>query len=110
IGPNGSGKSNIMDAVSFVMCEKISNLRVKSVRELIHGAHVGKPVSSTASVKIIYCEDDGEEKTFSRVIRGSCSEFFFNDRSVSRSAYVLELEKLGILVKARNFLIFQVSI
>ncbi|KAM6093503.1 structural maintenance of chromosomes protein 1B [Chlamydotis macqueenii] len=107
IGPNGSGKSNIMDAVSFVMCEKISNLRVKSVRELIHGAHVGKPVSSTASVKIIYCEDDGEEKTFSRVIRGSCSEFFFNDRSVSRSAYVLELEKLGILVKARNFLIFQ---
>ncbi|NXE16931.1 SMC1B protein, partial [Lophotis ruficrista] len=107
IGPNGSGKSNIMDAVSFVMCEKISNLRVKSVRELIHGAHVGKPVSSTASVKIIYCEEDGEEKTFSRVIRGSCSEFFFNDRSVSRSTYVSELEKLGILVKARNFLIFQ---
>lgn len=64
------GKSNIMDAVSFVMCEKISNLRVKSIRELIHGAHVGKPVSSTASVKIVYCEEDGEEKTFSRVIRG----------------------------------------
>lgn len=59
-----------MDAVSFVLCEKISNLRVKSVRELIHGAHVGKPVSSTASVKIVYCEEDGEEKTFSRVIRG----------------------------------------
>ncbi|XP_065499780.1 structural maintenance of chromosomes protein 1B [Caloenas nicobarica] len=107
IGPNGSGKSNIMDAVSFVMCEKISNLRVKSVRELIHGAHVGKPVSSTASVKIVYCEEDGEEKTFSRVIRGSCSEFFFNDKSVSRSAYISELEKVGILVKARNFLIFQ---
>nr|XP_021153018.1 structural maintenance of chromosomes protein 1B isoform X2 [Columba livia] len=101
------GKSNIMDAVSFVMCEKISNLRVKSVRELIHGAHVGKPVSSTASVKIVYCEEDGEEKTFSRVIRGSCSEYFFNDKSVSRSAYISELEKVGILVKARNFLIFQ---
>ncbi|NXI07465.1 SMC1B protein, partial [Irena cyanogastra] len=107
IGPNGSGKSNIMDAVSFVMCEKTSNLRVKSVRELIHGAHVGKPVSSTASVKIVYCEEDGEEKTFSRVIRGSCSEFLFNDKSVSRSAYVSELEKVGILVKARNCLIFQ---
>ncbi|XP_053834076.1 structural maintenance of chromosomes protein 1B isoform X2 [Vidua macroura] len=107
IGPNGSGKSNIMDAVSFVMCEKTSNLRVKSVRELIHGAHVGKPVSSTASVKIVYCEEDGEEKTFSRVIRGSCSEFLFNDKSVSRSAYVSELEKIGILVKARNCLIFQ---
>uniref|UniRef100_A0A8C3TIL5 Structural maintenance of chromosomes protein n=1 Tax=Catharus ustulatus TaxID=91951 RepID=A0A8C3TIL5_CATUS len=100
-------KSNIMDAVSFAMCEKIANLRVKSVRELIHGAHVGKPVSSTASVKIVYCEEDGEEKTFSRVIRGSCSEFLFNDKSVSRSAYISELEKIGILVKARNCLVFQ---
>ncbi|NXX26229.1 SMC1B protein, partial [Nicator chloris] len=108
IGPNGSGrKSNIMDAVSFVMCEKTSNLRVKSIQELIHGAHVGKPVSSTASVKIIYCEEDGEEKTFSRIIRGTCSEFLFNDKTVSRSAYVSELEKIGILVKARNCLIFQ---
>ncbi|XP_051477637.1 structural maintenance of chromosomes protein 1B [Apus apus] len=107
IGPNGSGKSNIMDAISFVMCEKTSNLRVKSVRELIHGAHVGKPVSSTASVKIVYSEENGEEKTFSRVIRGSCSEFFFNDKSVSRSTYISELEKVDILVKARNCLIFQ---
>ncbi|NXN47806.1 SMC1B protein, partial [Rhinoptilus africanus] len=107
IGPNGAGKSNIMDAVSFVMCEKASNLRVKSVRDLIHGAHVGKPVSSTASVKMVYCEEDGEEKTFSRVIRGSCTEFFFNDESVSRSTYVSELEKIGILVKVRNCLIFQ---
>ncbi|XP_064277228.1 structural maintenance of chromosomes protein 1B isoform X1 [Passer domesticus] len=107
IGPNGSGKSNIMDAVSFVMCEKTANLRVKSVRELIHGAHVGQPVSSTASVKMVYCEEDGEEKTFSRVIRGSCSEYLFNDKLVSRSAYISELEKIGILVKARNCLIFQ---
>ncbi|OXB61315.1 hypothetical protein ASZ78_002552 [Callipepla squamata] len=107
IGPNGSGKSNIMDAVSFVLCEKIANLRVKSIRELIHGAHVGRPVSSTASVKIIYCEEDGEEKTFSRVIRDGCSEYIFNDQSVTRSAYVSELEKIGILVKARNCLIFQ---
>ncbi|XP_009978457.1 PREDICTED: structural maintenance of chromosomes protein 1B [Tauraco erythrolophus] len=103
----GQGKSNIMDAVSFVMCEKTSNLRVKSVRELIHGAHVGKPVSSTASVKIVYCEDDEEEKTFARVIRGICSEYLFNDKSVSRSTYISELEKIGILVKARNCLIFQ---
>ncbi|NXP51548.1 SMC1B protein, partial [Heliornis fulica] len=107
IGPNGSGKSNIMDAVSFAMCEKTSNLRVKNIQELIHGAHVGKPVSSTASVKIVYCEEDGEEKTFTRVIRGSCSEFLFNDQTVSRSTYIAELEKVHILVKARNCLIFQ---
>ncbi|NXL90290.1 SMC1B protein, partial [Alectura lathami] len=107
IGPNGSGKSNIMDAISFVLCEKIANLRVKSVRELIHGAHVGKPVSSTASVKIVYCEENGAEKTFSRVIRDGCSEYVFNDKAVTRSAYVSELEKIGILVKVRNCLIFQ---
>ncbi|XP_043392766.1 structural maintenance of chromosomes protein 1B isoform X3 [Chelonia mydas] len=107
IGPNGSGKSNIMDALSFVMGERTANLRVKNVRELIHGAHVGKPFSSTASVKIVYCEENGEEKTFSRIIRGSCSEFLFNDKAVSRSVYTAELEKIGIIVKARNCMVFQ---
>ncbi|XP_054029887.1 structural maintenance of chromosomes protein 1B isoform X1 [Dryobates pubescens] len=107
VGPNGSGKSNIMDAVSFAMCEKTSNLRVKSVRELIHGAHVGKPVSSVASVTLVYSEEDGEEKRFSRVIRGNCSEFLFNDKSVGRSTYLSELEKVGIFAKARNCLVFQ---
>ncbi|XP_074926551.1 structural maintenance of chromosomes protein 1B isoform X3 [Chelonoidis abingdonii] len=107
IGPNGSGKSNIMDALSFVMGESTANLRVKSVRELIHGAHIGKPFSSTASVKIVYCEENGEEKTFSRIIRGSCSEFLFNDKAVSRSVYTAELEKIGIIVKARNCMVFQ---
>ncbi|XP_044851215.1 structural maintenance of chromosomes protein 1B isoform X2 [Mauremys mutica] len=107
IGPNGSGKSNIMDALSFVMGERTANLRVKNVRELIHGAHVGKPFSSTASVTIVYCEENGEERTFSRIIRGSCSEFLFNDKAVSRSVYTAELEKIGIIVKARNCMVFQ---
>ncbi|XP_053318684.1 structural maintenance of chromosomes protein 1B [Spea bombifrons] len=107
IGPNGSGKSNLMDALSFVMGEKTSNLRVKSVKELIHGANIGKPVSSTASVHLVYCEDDGEEKTFSRIIVGNSSEYRFNERILRRSAYILELEKIGIIVKARNCLVFQ---
>ncbi|XP_069870600.1 structural maintenance of chromosomes protein 1B-like [Dipodomys merriami] len=107
IGPNGSGKSNVMDALSFVMGEKIVNLRVKSIQELIHGAHIGKPVSSFASVQIVYVEEDGEEKKFSRIIQGGCSEFYFNDNLVSRSAYVAELEKIGIIVKAQNCLVFQ---
>ncbi|XP_036064850.1 structural maintenance of chromosomes protein 1B [Onychomys torridus] len=107
IGPNGSGKSNVMDALSFVMGEKTTNLRVKNIQELIHGAHIGKPVSSSASVKIIYIEDSGEEKTFTRIIRGGCSEFHFGDKPVSRSAYVAQLEKIGIIVKAQNCLVFQ---
>ncbi|XP_515195.3 structural maintenance of chromosomes protein 1B isoform X1 [Pan troglodytes] len=107
IGPNGSGKSNVMDALSFVMGEKIANLRVKNIQELIHGAHIGKPISSSASVKIIYVEESGEEKTFARIIRGGCSEFRFNDNLVSRSVYIAELEKIGIIVKAQNCLVFQ---
>ncbi|XP_041612355.1 structural maintenance of chromosomes protein 1B isoform X2 [Vulpes lagopus] len=107
IGPNGSGKSNVMDALSFVMGEKTANLRVKNIQELIHGAHIGKPVSSSASVKIVYVEESGEEKTFTRIIRGGCSEFHFDDNPVSRSAYIAELEKIGIIVKARNCLVFQ---
>ncbi|XP_055677402.1 structural maintenance of chromosomes protein 1A [Lutzomyia longipalpis] len=51
IGPNGSGKSNFMDAISFVMGEKTSN--------------------------------------------------------VNSGKYTIELENLGINVKARNFLVFQ---
>ncbi|XP_055962977.1 structural maintenance of chromosomes protein 1B isoform X1 [Sorex fumeus] len=107
IGPNGSGKSNVMDALSFVMGEKTANLRVKNIQELIHGAHIGKPVSTSASVKIIYLEESGEEKTFTRIIRGGGSEFHFGDNPVSRSVYIAELEKIGIIVKARNCLVFQ---
>ncbi|XP_045868813.1 structural maintenance of chromosomes protein 1B isoform X2 [Meles meles] len=107
IGPNGSGKSNVMDALSFVMGEKTANLRVKNIQELIHGAHIGRPVSSSASVKIVYVEESGKEKTFTRIIRGGCSEFQFDDNPVSRSVYIAELEKIGIIVKARNCLVFQ---
>uniref|UniRef100_A0A7N4NJ01 Structural maintenance of chromosomes protein n=1 Tax=Sarcophilus harrisii TaxID=9305 RepID=A0A7N4NJ01_SARHA len=71
VGPNGSGKSNVMDALSFVMGEKPNNLRVKTVQELIHGAHVGRPVAASASVKAVYVEEDGGEKTFTRIIRGA---------------------------------------
>ncbi|XP_043418825.1 structural maintenance of chromosomes protein 1B isoform X4 [Prionailurus bengalensis] len=107
IGPNGSGKSNVMDALSFVMGEKTANLRVKNIQELIYGAHIGKPVSSCASVKIVYVEESGEEKTFTRIIRGGCSEFHFDDNPVSRAAYIAQLEKIGVMVKARNCLVFQ---
>ncbi|KAM8979654.1 LOW QUALITY PROTEIN: structural maintenance of chromosomes protein 1B [Sarcophilus harrisii] len=107
VGPNGSGKSNVMDALSFVRGEKPNNLRVKTVQELIHGAHVGRPVAASASVKAVYVEEDGGEKTFTRIIREGSSEYHFNDSSVNRSAYVAELEKIGIIVKARNCLVFQ---
>ncbi|XP_039197340.1 structural maintenance of chromosomes protein 1B isoform X2 [Crotalus tigris] len=107
IGPNGSGKSNVMDALSFVMGEKTSNLRVKHIQELIHGAHVGKPVSSSGSVTMVYVEENGEEKRFSRIIRGSGSEFLVNGTAVNRSMYTKALVEIGIIARAKNCLVFQ---
>ncbi|XP_051961214.1 structural maintenance of chromosomes protein 1A [Xyrauchen texanus] len=107
IGPNGSGKSNLMDAISFVLAEKTSNLRVKTLKDLIHGAPVGKPAANRAFVSMVYCEDNGDERTFTRVIIGSSSEYRINSKVVGLSEYSVELEKLGILIKARNFLVFQ---
>uniref|UniRef100_A0A8C4NUA4 Structural maintenance of chromosomes protein 1A n=1 Tax=Dicentrarchus labrax TaxID=13489 RepID=A0A8C4NUA4_DICLA len=107
IGPNGSGKSNLMDAISFVLAEKTSNLRVKTLKDLIHGAPVGKPAANRAFVSMVYQEDNGEERSFTRVIIGSSSEYRINNKVVSLPEYSEELEKLGILIKARNFLVFQ---
>ncbi|XP_068181197.1 structural maintenance of chromosomes protein 1A isoform X1 [Antennarius striatus] len=107
IGPNGSGKSNLMDAISFVLAEKTSNLRVKTLKDLIHGAPVGKPAANRAFVSMVYQEEDGEERSFTRVIIGSSSEYRINNKVVGLPEYSEELEKLGILIKARNFLVFQ---
>ncbi|XP_062420552.1 structural maintenance of chromosomes protein 1A isoform X2 [Pungitius pungitius] len=107
IGPNGSGKSNLMDAISFVLAEKTSNLRVKTLKDLIHGAPVGKPAANRAFVCMVYQEDSGEERSFTRAIIGSSSEYRINNKVVGLPEYSEELEKLGILIKARNFLVFQ---
>ncbi|XP_050068218.1 structural maintenance of chromosomes protein 1A [Anopheles maculipalpis] len=111
IGPNGSGKSNFMDAISFVMGEKTSSLRVRKLTELINGASIGRPISNRASVMarfIITSETEGEvEKTFQRSVINASSEYRINGSVVTPQHYLAELEKLGINVKAKNFLVFQ---
>uniref|UniRef100_A0A3Q4FYP5 RecF/RecN/SMC N-terminal domain-containing protein n=1 Tax=Neolamprologus brichardi TaxID=32507 RepID=A0A3Q4FYP5_NEOBR len=104
-----TGPSNLMDAISFVLAEKTSNLRVKTLKDLIHGAPVGKPAANRAFVSMVYQEDNGEERAFTRVIIGSSSEYRINNKVVGLPEYSEELEKLGILIKARNFLVFQVK-
>lgn len=41
---------------------------------------------------------------------GSSSEYRINNKVVGLPEYSEELEKLGILIKARNFLVFQVRL
>ncbi|KAM6926349.1 structural maintenance of chromosomes protein 1B [Lycodopsis pacificus] len=107
IGTNGSGKSNVMDALSFAMAERVASLRVKHLRDLIHGAHVGRPVLEPARVALRYCDEEDQETVFCRSISGDSSEYRINGIHVTLAKYIEELEKIGIVTKARNCLVFQ---
>ena len=131
IGPNGSGKSNLMDAISFVLGESTKNLRVKKLSDLIHGAPIGKPVSNRASVSFVYSYksfdedqadnngdnasttssdssgDIGREIKFTRTVISSSSEYRIDGKTASAIDYQNELEKIGIYLKAKNFLVYQ---
>uniref|UniRef100_A0A673CIB4 Structural maintenance of chromosomes protein n=1 Tax=Sphaeramia orbicularis TaxID=375764 RepID=A0A673CIB4_9TELE len=107
IGPNGSGKSNVMDAISFATGARAASLRVKQLRELIHGARIGHPVAKTARVTIRYRDDEEHDTSFRRSISGDSSEYHINGEHVTHSKYMEELEKVNILAKAQNCLVFQ---
>ncbi|XP_078487137.1 structural maintenance of chromosomes protein 1A [Ciona intestinalis] len=107
IGPNGSGKSNLMDAISFVLGEKTSSLRVKKLSDLIHGAPIGRPISTRARVTATYCNVNGEKTEFTRIIKGTSAENRINDKVVTHAEYNKEMEKINIFIKVKNFLVFQ---
>merc|ERR1712001_457564 len=92
------------------MGEKTSSLRVRKLADLIHGASIGRPVANRASVSAIFISEDGQEQTFTRSIIGPSAQHLINNETVSASHYLKELEKLGINVNAKNFLVFQGSV
>ena len=106
-----------MDAISFVLGESTKNMRVKKLNELIHGAPIGKPVSNRASVSFTYshanvieeggAENSGKEIKFTRTVIGSSSEYRIDGKMTNGVDYQNELEKLGIYLKAKNFLVYQ---
>ncbi|GJP54722.1 hypothetical protein CLOM_g13772 [Closterium sp. NIES-68] len=118
VGPNGAGKSNLMDAISFVLGVRSAHLRGSQLKDLIYalddddretpnrGAHVmlvyiksSQPASSYSGM---------EELQFTRAITSSgSSQYRINGSVVSWDEYNSRLRDIGILVKARNFLVFQ---
>merc|ERR1712241_755837 len=99
-----------MDAISFGMGEKTTLLRVKRLTDLIHGASVGKPISTRASVTAIFeieMDHSVVEKKFTRSIISGSADHKIDGNSVSPKDYLAELEKIGINAKAKNFLVFQ---
>ncbi|CAH2064119.1 unnamed protein product [Thlaspi arvense] len=107
IGPNGSGKSNLMDAISFVLGVRTGQLRGSQLKDLIY-AFDDREKEQRAFVRLVYLLDDGLELRFTRTITSAGgSEYRIDDRVVNWDEYNGKLRSLGILVKARNFLVFQ---
>lgn len=126
-----------MDAISFVLGIKSSHLRSTHLRELVYRGRVlrkstvnGETVNGvngheeeessqangsqerndpkSAWVMAVYEDDAGIEQKFKRTITNQgVSEYRINERVVSSQHYNEKLEEENILIKARNFLVFQ---
>ena len=110
IGPNGGGKSNIMDAVSFVLGVRSSELRASNLKELIFRKESEKvnEISRECYVKLRFITANKTNLVFKRTISNSgSSDYFINKVKESTDNYQGMLQELNIIVKAKNFLIFQ---
>ena len=124
-----------MDAISFVLGIKSSHLRSSHLRDLVYRGRVlktsminedgsatangadgdanGTPTQErndpkTAWVMAVYEDDAGDEQQWKRSISASgTSEYRINNRVVTAQQYNQALEDENILIKARNFLVFQ---
>ncbi|KAK4273039.1 hypothetical protein QN277_021511 [Acacia crassicarpa] len=110
IGPNGAGKSNLMDAISFVLGVRTGQLRGAQLKDLIY-AYDDKEKEQKgrrAFVRLVYQLGNGSEIQFTRTITSAgASEYRIDGSPVTWDVYNARLKSLGILVKARNFLVFQ---
>ncbi|XAR61094.1 hypothetical protein NMG60_11034705 [Bertholletia excelsa] len=110
IGPNGAGKSNLMDAISFVLGVRTGQLRGSQLKDLIYAYddREKEQKGRRAFVRLVYQLGNGTELQFTRTIASSGgSEYRVDGRIVNWDEYNAKLKSLGILVKARNFLVFQ---
>lgn len=114
-----------MDAISFVLGIKSSHLRSAHLKDLIYRGRAmqedpdnpSSPTHSSPSsghnprrafVTAVYEDDKRHEIRFTRLITmAGASEYRINDKVVLHAKYNAMLEKENILVKAKNFLVFQ---
>jgi structural maintenance of chromosome 1 len=110
IGPNGAGKSNLMDAISFVFGVQSRELRSSQMKDLIFRAPGAQQQQRLrASATIIYQDPETEEETrYSRTISPTgVGDYRVNGTIVTFKEYEAALAEIGVLLKARNFLVFQ---
>ncbi|KJA20749.1 hypothetical protein HYPSUDRAFT_166635 [Hypholoma sublateritium FD-334 SS-4] len=126
IGPNGAGKSNLMDAISFVLGVKSAQLRSSQLKDLVYRGRrlaaedgsvppdeedeevEGEGTAKKAWVMAVYVDTDKKEWRFQRTISTTgASEYKLNGKTVTYTVYNAALVSHNILVKAKNFLVFQ---
>lgn len=100
-----------MDAISFVLGVRSTHLRGAQLKDLIYAFddREKEQKGRRAFVKLVYQMANGSEIHFTRTITGGGgSEYRVDGRVVTWDEYNGKLKSIGILVKARNFLVFQV--
>ncbi|KAL0128334.1 hypothetical protein PUN28_003545 [Cardiocondyla obscurior] len=113
IGSNGSGKSNIMDAIRFALGDKLSALRVKCLGELIYGYNTDKgPVKDVTYVKLILkivdkIKDEVTKRNFIRKIYNNKTYYYIDDKIVTYTIYITELQNIGLNLKTQSFFVSQ---
>ncbi|KAJ1421694.1 RecF/RecN/SMC, partial [Ochromonadaceae sp. CCMP2298] len=116
IGPNGAGKSNMMDAISFVLGVQSRHLRSSHLKELVFRKDADAAPARKASVTLFYeasageveGREEGDVMVFGRSISAAgVSSYKLDRRDVTYDRYEQTLQEIGVLVKARNFLVFQ---
>lgn len=111
IGPNGSGKSNLMDAISFVLGVQSRDLRSSQMKDLIFrppGAKVRKQTLRAIVTLIFHDTETDSEIKFARAISpAGQGDYIVDGKSMTFAKYEERLADIGVLVKARNFLVFQ---
>lgn len=110
IGPNGSGKSNMMDAISFVLGIRSNHLRSNVMKDLIYRGVIDNEDDASinsAYVKAFY-DHDGKTVELTRSIsHNGDTSYRIDDKQVTFKEYSKYLESQNILIKAKNFLVFQ---
>lgn len=106
-----------MDAISFVLGVRGAQLRSTDLTDLVYSSSTLRgdsadveddEVPQRARVTAVLEEGHSTEHRFQRVITPTgSSEYRYNGRVTTHASYNNKLEQLNILVKARNFLVFQ---
>lgn len=99
-----------MDAISFVLGVRTGQLRGSQLKDLIYAFDDREKDQKgrRAFVRLVYLQGNGTEIQFTRTITpAGGSEYRVDGRLLNWDEYNGKLKSLGILVKARNFLVFQ---